>query len=78
MQALQSATSNAAKFLELADSGTIERGKRADLVLLDADPLANISNIRKISAVVLNGRYLNRGELDHLQMQIQEAAARSR
>ncbi|HYV63323.1 MAG TPA: amidohydrolase family protein, partial [Bryobacteraceae bacterium] len=53
MQALQSATSNAAKFLELADSGTIERGKRADLVLLDADPLTNIANTHKISAVVL-------------------------
>lgn len=78
MQALQSATSNAAKFLELADSGTIERGKRADLVLLDADPLTNIANTHKISAVVLNGRYLNRSELDHLQTQIQEAAARSR
>jgi imidazolonepropionase-like amidohydrolase len=78
MQALQSATSNAAKFLELADSGTIERGKRADLVLLDADPLTNIANTHKISAVVLNGRYLNRSELDHLQAQIQEAAARSR
>jgi len=78
MQALQSATSNAAKFLELADSGTIERGKRADLVLLDADPLTNIANTHKISAVVLNGRYLNRSELDHLQVQIQEAAARSR
>jgi imidazolonepropionase-like amidohydrolase len=78
MQALQSATSNAAKFLELADSGTIELGKRADLVLLDADPLTNIANTHKISAVVLNGRYLNRSELDHLQAQIQQAAARSR
>jgi imidazolonepropionase-like amidohydrolase len=78
MQALQSATSNAAKFLELADSGTIEPGKRADLVLLDADPLTNIANTHKISAVVLNGRYLNRSELDHLQAQIQQAAARSR
>jgi imidazolonepropionase-like amidohydrolase len=78
MQALQSATSNAAKFLELADSGTIELGKRADLVLLDADPLTNIANTHKISAVVLNGRYLNRSELDHVQAQIQEAAARSR
>jgi imidazolonepropionase-like amidohydrolase len=78
MQALQSATRNAAKFLDMADSGTIEKGKRADLVLLDADPLTSIVNTRKIRAVVLNGRYLNRSELDHLQAQIQEAAARSR
>jgi imidazolonepropionase-like amidohydrolase len=78
MQALRSATSSAAKFLDLTDSGTIERGRRADLVLLDADPLADIGNTRKISAVVLNGRYLNRASLDHLQTQIQQAAAHSR
>jgi len=78
MQALQSATSNAAKFLDLADSGTIVPGKRADLVLLDADPLTDIGNTRKIRAVVLNGRYLNRTELDQVQTQIQEATSRSR
>ena len=78
MQALQSATSSAAKFLDLADSGTIVRGKRADLVLLDADPLTDIGNTRKIRAVFLNGRYLNRAQLDQLQSQIQEAASRSR
>ena len=78
MQALQSATSSAAKFLDLADSGTIVRGKRADLVLLDADPLTDIGNTRKIRAVFLNGRYLNRTELDQLQNQIQEVALHSR
>lgn len=78
MQALQSATRNAGKFLELSDTGTIEKGKRADLVLLDANPLAKIENTRKIRAVVLNGRYLNRADLDRLQSQIQEGAARSK
>ena len=78
MQALQSATSSAAKFLDLPDSGTITRGKRADLVLLDADPLTDIGNTRKIRGVFLNGRYLDRTELDQLRTQIQEAASRSR
>ena len=78
MQALQSATSNAGKFLELSDTGTIEKGKRADLVLLDADPLTDIANTRKIRAVVLNGRYLSRPDLDRLQTQIQQAAAASK
>jgi hypothetical protein len=47
-----------------SDRGTVTVGKRADLILLDADPLADISNTRKISAVISNGRYLSRTELD--------------
>jgi imidazolonepropionase-like amidohydrolase len=55
-EALDRATRRSARFLGLGDSiGTIERGKIADLVLLDADPLADISNTRKITAVVLRG-----------------------
>jgi len=38
------------------DSGTIERGKRADLILVNGDPLANISDLRNIARVVTNGR----------------------
>ena len=49
---------------EEADFGTVTAGKVADLVLLDANPLDDIRNTRKISAVVLNGRLLDRGELD--------------
>jgi imidazolonepropionase-like amidohydrolase len=48
----------------LNDRGTVEPGKRADLVLLDANPLTDISNTRRIAAVILNGRYLPRAELD--------------
>jgi imidazolonepropionase-like amidohydrolase len=67
LEALQSATLNPARFLEATDSlGTIEPDKLADLVLLDANPLENIHNTRKIAAVVLNGRYLNRRTLDRL------------
>ncbi len=44
--------------------GTIEPGKAADLVLLDADPLADIHNTEKIRAVLMRGRYFPRAELD--------------
>jgi imidazolonepropionase-like amidohydrolase len=78
LEALQAATRNAGKFLGLADTGTIEKGKRADLVLLDANPFDNIANIRKIRSVVLGGRYFSRGDLDNLLHQVQQAAADSR
>ena len=67
MEALQTATLNPAKFLGMDDRlGTIEQGKLADLVLLDANPLDDIRNTQKIEAVVVNGRYLSRAELDKM------------
>jgi len=64
-EALQTATQNPAIFLgRTADLGTIEAGKFADLVLLDANPLEDIANTQKIRAVVVNGRYLDRAALD--------------
>ena len=67
MEALQCATLNAATWLGQRDSlGTIEPGKLADLVLLDANPLQDIHNIRKIRAVVFNGRLLDRDRLDQM------------
>ena len=67
MQALQAATSKPAQFLgRSAEQGTITVGKRADLVLLDADPLQDIGNTEKIRAVVLNGKLLERPDLDAL------------
>lgn len=66
-EALRAATLNPATFMGATDSlGTVETGKRADLVLLDANPLDNIRNTNKISAVVLNGRLYNRAALDSL------------
>ncbi len=57
MEALQAATRNPAEFLgTLASEGTVEAGKTADLLLLDASPLEDIANTRRISAVVLSGR----------------------
>ncbi len=77
MQALQSATRDAAEYLGLLDSvGTIERGKAADLVLLDADPLAEIGATRKISAVVIGGRLIPRQELDKMLAGVEAAVAK--
>jgi hypothetical protein len=60
LQALQSATRNPAVFLGMLDSlGTIEQGKIADLVVLDADPLADIHNSEKIRAVLVAGRFVD-------------------
>ncbi len=57
MAAIQTATLNAARAMHLdAESGTIQPGTRADLVLLDANPLDNISNIRKVDKVITEGR----------------------
>jgi hypothetical protein len=57
MEALQTATLNPARYFDkLKDMGTIEPGKLADLVLLNANPLDDIRNTRKISLVVLRGR----------------------
>ncbi|MEO6805124.1 MAG: amidohydrolase family protein, partial [Edaphobacter sp.] len=56
MQAITAATGENAKLLHAEDRGTIAVGKRADLVVLDADPLIDILNMRKIFAVYHNGR----------------------
>jgi Amidohydrolase family len=78
MEALQAATLNPARFLGKAQEfGTVAEGKRADLVLLDANPLEAISNTHKIDAVVVNGRLLDRAALDALLAQAKAAAAPS-
>jgi imidazolonepropionase-like amidohydrolase len=78
LQALQTATLNPAKFMNrLADLGTVERGKLADLVLLDANPLEDIANTKRIRAVVLAGRYLDRTELNRMLKGVEKAAAES-
>ena len=65
-RALQAATRNPARVFNLTDQGTIENGKRADLVLLDANPLEHIENTRTIRFVMAAGRMFDRGDLDEM------------
>ena len=77
MQALQAATLNPARFLGTErDFGTIEEGKAADLLLLDANPLDDIANTRKIDSVVYGGRLFPRTALDQMLSQVEAIAAR--
>ena len=74
-RALQTATINPAKFLGKLDSlGTVEKGKLADLVLLEANPLDDIRNTEKISAVVVNGRLVAKSELQTILANVEAAA----
>ena len=76
LEALQTATLNPAKFLGMEDRlGSIEKGKLADLVLLDANPLEEIRNTQEIAGVVVNGRYLSRADLDKMLAGVEQAAA---
>jgi hypothetical protein len=64
LEALQTATINPARVLgKAADYGTIEKGKMADLVLLDGDPRVDIANTQRIAAVVLRGKLFDRRAL---------------
>lgn len=76
LEALETATLNPAKFLGMEDRlGSVEKGKLADLVLLDANPLDDIRNTQKIAGVVVNGRYLSRSDLDKMLVRVEKAAA---
>jgi imidazolonepropionase-like amidohydrolase len=76
LQALQTATLNPAKFFgKLGDFGTVEPGRIADLVLLEANPLENIANTRSVIAVVNDGTYHSQKELDELRTKLAQLAA---
>ncbi len=76
LQALQAATLNPALFLAKMDKyGVAETGRVADLVLLDANPLDDIRNTRKIFGVVVGGKYYSREALDKMLQQVEKLAA---
>jgi imidazolonepropionase-like amidohydrolase len=62
MQVIVAATRNSAEFLRLADAGTVEAGKSADFIVLDANPLDDITNTRRISSVILRGAAVDRSQ----------------
>ncbi|MFQ5733855.1 MAG: amidohydrolase family protein [Planctomycetaceae bacterium] len=66
-EAIRAATVNAAEFLESGDEfGTVAVGQRADLLLIDGDPLSSVANTTRIAGVMLRGKWLPKAELSKL------------
>ncbi|MGA7991512.1 MAG: amidohydrolase family protein [Thermoanaerobaculia bacterium] len=63
MEVLVASTKNGARAMGREDAGTLEKGKRADFLLVGADPLADVANLRKLNAVVRGGVYRTEAEL---------------
>jgi imidazolonepropionase-like amidohydrolase len=75
LESLQTATINPARFLgREAWEGTVETGKRANLVLLDTDPTRNIRNIDDVAAVIIRGKLLTRATLERMIARHRRAA----
>jgi imidazolonepropionase-like amidohydrolase len=75
-EALQTATLRPAQFLGMDDrGGRVSEGALADLVLLDANPLDDIASTRKIRAVVANGRFFSRADLDAMLCRVERRAS---
>jgi imidazolonepropionase-like amidohydrolase len=60
MQVIVAATRNSAEFLRMNDAGTLAAGKSADFIVLDANPLDDIANTRRITSVYLRGAAVDR------------------
>jgi len=77
LDTLKLATRSAARFMkEEPERGTIEKGKIADLVLLDANPLEDIRNTQKIAGVMVRGKWYDRRALDRMLGEVEAGAAR--
>jgi len=75
LEALQTATLSPARFFATEDRlGTVAMGKVADLVLPDANPQEDIANTQEIAAVVVNGKYFSRNELQKMLQKVEESA----
>jgi imidazolonepropionase-like amidohydrolase len=78
LAALRAATLSPAEFMGMGDSaGTVEVGRLADLVLLDANPLAEVENSKRIAGVVQAGRYFNRAALDSMHAAVAQRFRRT-
>jgi imidazolonepropionase-like amidohydrolase len=66
-QALQTATRNAAQFLGRLDEGIVREGARASLLLLEADPLTDIDNTKRIAGLLHHGRWRDAKELSDIR-----------
>jgi imidazolonepropionase-like amidohydrolase len=74
LEILQMATLNGAEFLHREGTmGTVEEGKNADLVLLDANPIENVENFGNISGVLLKGRFYPQAALEKMKQDVEEA-----
>ncbi len=74
LEVLQATTLNGAEFMgRTATMGTVEQGKVADLVVLDANPLSGVENLSRISGVMLRGRYFNKAALDKMKDDVEAA-----
>ncbi len=74
LEILQMTTLNGAEFMNRTSTmGTVDEGKNADLVMLDANPVDDVANLSKISAVVLKGKYFSKSALDKLKSDVAAA-----
>ncbi|HUG26806.1 MAG TPA: amidohydrolase family protein, partial [Gemmatimonadales bacterium] len=77
LEALRAATLSAAEFLDFADRyGSVAPGRRADLVLLEGNPLETIAHTRRIRAVFFGGYHLDRTRLDAMLADVERTAQR--
>jgi imidazolonepropionase-like amidohydrolase len=73
--ALEAATRNPAEYFGWSDVGTVATGKRADLLLLDANPVTSTANLQKVSGLMVDGRWLDAQRLSTLREAVASAAA---